>query len=798
MEKWNCGSDLLATRFKQQLRRVEAWIEERHEGVWGSIVSVWDSVTGLPAWVVDEYDRAEQTFAGGVCDLVREISTDVNGVVAACEAIIAAARRDIAALFANLPDELRDWATQEQARFAADLDTLQATAIAARDDFNRDLIQRARQSVQEVREEIHALREKAGGLIGRVLDAVGRFLEDPAKFIIEGLLELVGIPPASFWAVIAKIRQVIDDIANDPLGFAANLLAAVGRGFQQFFDRIGQHLLDGLLDWLFSGLGAVGVSVPSDFSLKSVVTFFLELMGITWERIRTLLAKHLGEENVALVEKAYEIVSNLIALGPEGVFEMIKEKLDPQSLLDQVLRAAVDFLVEALIRAASVRILALFNPAGAILQALEAVYRVLKWIFENAARLFRFVETIVNGIADIVAGNIGGMASAVESALSTLISPVIDFLADYIGLGDLPDRIRETIEGFQAWVESILDRVIGFLADRARALLRSLGIGGEEEAQPEGPPGFDDQIGEPVPFSGGGESHRLYIVSNDSDTQVMVRSDPTKLGGILDEWAGQAEQLADATQKQETLAAIASARQVGQSLDAAADSLRREIDSDQRRKTQAKDLRETVKELERQLGPLLGTILDRLGLGAADYGTQEQPLPLVWPKRRAAAYPHLFYVPPAAGGPLMTQRRPAQTPFEEYEPLKKNTTPAPGAKEFGIERQYQLDVGTVFNVTKPGGTGGGHKINDLLRPYGFDPTRERMDGDHVLERQLGGPDEVQNLWPLDSGENRSGGSTLASMTFAVAGRKEPLKMKDVKTDAEKRPDGVWFKIVSTR
>ena len=141
--------------------------------------------------------------------------------------------------------------------------------------------------------------------------------------------------------------------------------------FQQFFDRAGEHLLNGLLDWLFSALGTVGVTVPSDFSLKSVITFFLQLMGITWPKIRELLAKHIGEENVALIEKAYELVATLIEMGPEGIFEMIKEKLDPSSLLDMVLQAAVDFIKEAVVKAVSVRILALFNPAGAIFQAIE-------------------------------------------------------------------------------------------------------------------------------------------------------------------------------------------------------------------------------------------------------------------------------------------------------------------------------------------------------------------------------------------------------------------------------------------
>jgi hypothetical protein len=109
---------------------------------------------------------------------------------------------------------------------------------------------------------------------------------------------------------------------------------------------------------------------------------------------------------------------------------------------------------------------------------------VLKWIFENAARIFSLVETVVNGAADLIAGNISGMATAVEGALARLIAPVIDFLAGFLGLGSLPDRIADTIRGFQEMVLRIIDRVVEWLAQTARALLRALGIGGEEE-EPE-------------------------------------------------------------------------------------------------------------------------------------------------------------------------------------------------------------------------------------------------------------------------------------------------------------------------
>jgi hypothetical protein len=484
MARWEAGVKVLSTAFEQSLSEVKTYLDERYKS---TTLVIWDALTGMPGWIKVKYDRAEKDFGDGVCKLIREISTEVNGVVAACETIIDTSRRDIDAVFAKLPTELQGWAAEQQASFGQRLDGLAQKAQQTKADFNKQLTEKAAQAVQEVREKIHALREAAKGLLGKLADAVTAFLEDPAKFIIEGLLKVLGIEPSAFWALVNRIGEAIDKIANDPASFASNLASALKKGFQQFFDNIGTHLLKGLVEWLFSGLGSVGVALPADTSLKSIITFFLQLMGLSWANIRKILAKHIGEKNVALIEKAWELVSMLIEKGPEGIFEMVKEQLDPANLLGMVLDAAKDYIIETLIKAVTPRILGLFNPAGAVLEAIRAIYTVLEWIFNNAAKIFALVETVVAGVTDLIAGNIGGMATAVEGALAKTISPVIDFLAGYVGLGDLPEKIAGVIKGFQAKVLAVVDKIIGALAKRARDLLAKLGIGKDkvEEDDPE-------------------------------------------------------------------------------------------------------------------------------------------------------------------------------------------------------------------------------------------------------------------------------------------------------------------------
>lgn len=694
--RWDTGVQVLSTEFETDLKTVQDWLDERYSGIGGAIVEAVESFVGKPAWVTRAYNRAEERFGSGVCALLREISTEINSVIQTCEEIIADARRQIDELFANLPDDLQAWAEGERARYAEQLDALHGEVMSTRDNLTSDLTESAASAVQEVRERIHELRQEAGGLVGRIIAAAERFAEDPARFLIEALLELVGIPPPAFWAVVDRIGQAIDDIADDPLNFANNLLRGIGAGFERFFENIGGHLLDGLLDWLFSGLGSVGVELPPDFSLKSIITFFLQLMGITWERIRRLLARHIGEENVALIEQAYEIISTLIELGPQGIFDWIKDLLNPQNILNMVLEAAVDFLIDALITAVTPRIIALFNPAGAAIQAIEAIYRVLSWIFENAARIFTLVETVVNGIVDIIAGNISGMAAAVESALSRLIAPVIDFLAGYIGLGDLPEKIADTIRGFQEWIESLLDRAIAFLAERARALLASLGFGEDEDPQDH------STIAARAVEELSSRPRSSDYPEARQEKEAQARDIEARYSGMLEEGVGLRVRFGD----------------------------------------RASDKSDNDIDFDIEIGPNTTTASGSAPLAPTGL-SRDDAIPIQWYKPDDLYVDSLEF--PAIGATVF-RNQPQDIPMG-IEPGQTIT--------MGVPARYWPSIGKTMQYVPEDR---GNTVEQLRAVYDYyGASRLGVQLDHVQDLQFEGPDLPENIWPFDSSANMSAG-----------------------------------------
>jgi len=533
---WETGLAGLSAEFTQHLARVQGWIDERHSGVGGWFLGKWDHWTGYPDWVPEEYDAAEDAFGEGVRDLLLSIGLEVNSILANVEEVIQAARTKIDNLFRDLPDGLQKWADGERKRFGDQLDALSGQVADVRTTFVRDISQRAVSAVTDVQEKVEALRAEARGVIGRVLDAIEAFLDDPVKAIINGLLNLLNIPPKSFWALVDKIAAVIDQIADDPETFCNNLIAGIRQGFSLFFDHFPAHLLEGFWTWLTSGLGPIGVQLPTDFSPGSLFAFVLQLMGLTWTNIREILVRQIGPKNVELIEKAWQLISMLIEKGTAGIVELLKEKLDPATIIGTIVDAAIDFAVTRLIKSVTIKVLELFNPASAVLEAIELIYRVLKWVFENAARIFTLIETVVDGIADVLAGNVGKLALSVEKALTGLIAPVIDFLAGWLDIEDLPMEIADVIKKLQTVVLGVAEQVIGALAERAKGLLASLGLG--EEPKPGG--ARDEELGTTVRFTAAGETHKLYVETTGSTAHLMVASEPMTVNKRLADFRGRA------------------------------------------------------------------------------------------------------------------------------------------------------------------------------------------------------------------------------------------------------------------
>ncbi|MBW8807823.1 MAG: hypothetical protein JF591_03125, partial [Lysobacter sp.] len=206
------------------------------------------------------------------------------------------------------------------------------------------------------------------------------------------------------------------------------------------------------------------------------------MLGITYDRMRAKAVKLLGPTAVTVIEKLVGYLQTLIGGGPAALWEQVKGDLS--SLKDMVIGAIQDWIVTTIVQKAVAKVVSMFNPAGAIIQAIMMIINVVMFVIERAAQIMEFVESVINSIHAIATGSIGGAISKVEQALGNAVPILIGFLAALIGLGGISAKIKGFITKVQAKVDQAIDKVLKKAADFVKKLFGKLtGKKGEPPAE---------------------------------------------------------------------------------------------------------------------------------------------------------------------------------------------------------------------------------------------------------------------------------------------------------------------------
>lgn len=592
------------------------------------------------------------------------------------------------------------------------------------------------------------------------------------------LLEIVFdvVSPGAF-DYIKKTGAALKSILKNPLPFVGNLVKAAKLGFVNFADHFGTHLKGALLDWL---LGAMpGVYIPKTFELGEIVKFVFSVLGLSWANIRGKLVKVMGETVVAAMEIGFDIVVTLVKEGPAAAWDKIKAELD--KLKDMVIGGIVDLVVDTLVKKAVPKLIAMFIPGAGFISAIISIYDTIMVFVEKISKIIQVVKGFIDSIVNIANGVVDAAANKVESTLANFLSLAISFLAGFLGFGKVADKIMGVIKKIQGFIDKALDKLIDWIVTMAKKLFGAAKAGVKKLLQ---------WWKKEQPFTGGGESHTLKFDGTEASARLNVHTTKVPVTEFVKDF----------------LTAKGSAAQIqkANALDANITATQKSIVAAQAKKPPDDATTEKLsKELDGHIKALADVLKELLDTSDTE-GSEKNPVQIDYPKRRAAAYPDIYVGPLSSGWiPQTLLKQLSGTPAKKRADLKakklddvkdseidawdgtihvfkatisKQKLPVP-TQDCGLETQFaSLAPGKLLVYDKKFGTGGGGKVNALFRPYGFRPAKDGYDGDHVLERQLGGPDELRNLWPLPSSENRSGGSTLNSMK---------IKFKVKPTDKEK-------------
>jgi uncharacterized protein DUF4157 len=318
----------------------------------------------------------------------------------------------------------------------------------------------------------------------KVGKAFGGFLADFTKWALDQVIDLLKI----IFAVVApgampylqKVGAAFNKILKDPISFVGNLVKAGKLGFQNFASNIGTHLKRAFLEWLTGSLP--GIYIPKALNLKEFALLALSVLGITWANIRQKLVKATSENIVKGLETGFAIVKKLVTEGPAAAWEEIKSQLS--NLKDMVMEGIMNFIVETVVKKAIAKVVGLLVPGGAFIQAIISIYDTVMVFIAKLKKIIQVAMAFLDSMMAIANGVIGAAAAKVESTLAGLLVLAISFLAGFLGLNKIADKVMNIINTkVRAPVDKAIDFVINWIVNAAKNLFKALF--GKKEGKPD-------------------------------------------------------------------------------------------------------------------------------------------------------------------------------------------------------------------------------------------------------------------------------------------------------------------------
>jgi Domain of unknown function (DUF4157)/APOBEC-like N-terminal domain len=303
-----------------------------------------------------------------------------------------------------------------------------------------------------------------GGFMAKFMSWAGDTIWDLLKIIFE-----VVAPGAMPY--LQKVGGAIKKIFKDPISFVGNLVKAGKLGFQNFASNIGTHLKKAFLEWLTGSLP--GVYIPKALNLKEFALLALSVLGITWANIRQKLVKATSENIVKGLETGFAIVKKLVTEGPVAAWEEIKSQLT--NLKDMVMQGIMDYIIETVVKKAVAKVLSLLVPGGAFIQAIISIYDTVMVFIAKLKKIIQVAMAFLDSMMAIANGAIGAAAAKVEGVLAGLLVLAISFLAGFLSLGKIADKVMNIINTkVRAPVDKAIDFVINWIVTTAKGLFKAL------------------------------------------------------------------------------------------------------------------------------------------------------------------------------------------------------------------------------------------------------------------------------------------------------------------------------------
>jgi APOBEC-like N-terminal domain len=450
--------------------KMAAYKEDRYSGWLGGLRWAKDKLVGMPDKVNEFYEAGRELYLKQMNGVITRVADIVGIDLAAAKQRIATGKAEIASYVKSLPADLKKVGAEASQEIGERFQQLESDVDAKQESVVDTLATKYVEARKGLDERIEELQAENKGLVDKAIGAIKAVINT-----IRGLISMLT-------SVLVKAANVVGEIIKDPVAFLGNLIDGVKGGILRFKDNILDHLRKGLMSWLFGALAEGGVELPETYDVKGIIKLLASIFGLTWTNIRNRIIRQIGAKAMDAVEKGVEIFQILAVQGVAGLWQKLLEKLG--DIKEMILEQVKDFVITKIITAGITWLIGLLNPAAAFIKACKLIYDVIMFFVDNASRIVKFVDTVLDSVADIVRGNVGAVVAKIEDVLGQMVPIIIGFLASVIGLGGIGQKIREIIQKLQKPVNKAIDFVIKTGLKLAGPIIRGIkGISGKVKAK---------------------------------------------------------------------------------------------------------------------------------------------------------------------------------------------------------------------------------------------------------------------------------------------------------------------------
>ena len=513
---------------------------------------VFEDTSKLPQ-VLAIFENERQLFARTIDKDIADIVAYAESEVAACKKIIDEADVQLEGIAGAQELAFKKIGNEARQRIQKKLNNLDNKVDKKATELKEYLEARHKKAVTEITAEITGTKEHLKNLLN---EETGYLLDGAYKFF-KWVLASNGFSTEQIDQVINQGKEVLTKIVTDPMGFFNNVVAAVSKGFNGFAGNIGKHLKNGLFSWLTGAMTGAGLELPQKWDMKGIFSVILQVLGLTWTNIRAKIAKEVGEENLAKAEETaetgMEIFQQIKEKGfVEAMWDMLVGKVD--MIKEMVVDEIKNWLVVKVVQQAVTKILSMLNPAGAVVQAILAIYNFATWLIDNWERMVQVITNIVQSVGKIAAGMLDDAAKFIENTLAGFMPMVFDFLARLMGLGNVSESIKKIMLRIRKPVDDLLDSIIGLIKGKFKLKGNKKGKSGKAKPSEKDKIKTKDKGKEKKQddkdkkkqyarlkkirkrFRVGDEKHTLYIEARAKEIKLMVASDPKPYESVWEKW----------------------------------------------------------------------------------------------------------------------------------------------------------------------------------------------------------------------------------------------------------------------